>query len=39
MLYAEKCGGGERLPPVKDHQLAFVLARQNYLSLVAMHWV
>ena len=38
-LYAALCGKGERLALVKDRQLAFVLASQNDLSPVAMHWV
>ena len=36
-LYAVHAEDGERLALVKDRQLAFVLARQNDLSPVAVH--
>lgn len=36
-LYAVHAEDGERLALVKDRKLAFVLARQNDLSPVAVH--
>lgn len=37
ILYAVHKSDGERLALVKDRQMAFILARQNNLSPVAVH--